>query len=468
MNLFAHAALIGWPIIALVLFSLLPPRRAVLASLIGAYLFLPMSGYDLPGLSSYDKTTAATLSTLLGVLLFDPGRLLSFRPSPFDLPILLWCFAPPLASITNGLGVYDAGSGLVRQIFGLGVPYLLGRIYFTDLASLRELAIGIFVGGLLYVPLCLFEIRMSPQLHTIVYGWYQHSFAQTKRFGGWRPTVFMQHGLAVGFWMTIATLAGGWLWWTGAVRKMFGLSVAWLVVAICVTTILCKSFGALVLGAIGAGTLLACRQFRSGIPLVILSAIPISYIAIRAPDLYDGSHLLAFAESMGNEERADSLRYRLDAEGILSEHAWKRPVFGWGGWGRNRPASFEEDVKSVATDGLWIIFFGSYGMFGMIAFYAIFLLPGLMAWKVLPATAWGGPAATGAAVAVVVSVLFVIDSLFNAMLSPVYLLLSGALTGAAVSPAFTRAVSLANSGVARQRRISSPTAVSANVIRGHR
>ena len=59
------------------------------------------------------------------------------------------------------------------------------------------------LGGLIYVPLCLFEVRMSPQLHNMVYGFAQHSFGQTVRGGGWRPMVFMQHGLAVGLFMSV-------------------------------------------------------------------------------------------------------------------------------------------------------------------------------------------------------------------------------------------------------------------------
>src|SRR6056297_1531083 len=146
MTPLTHIMLIGWPVVALTLFATLPPRRAVVASLIGAYLFLPMTGYDLPGLTSYTKTTAATLGTLLGVLLFDAGRLFSFRPSLFDLPIVLWCVSPSVSSFTNDLGLNDAGSGFVRHIFAWAVPYFLGRVYFSDLEGLRELAIGLFVG----------------------------------------------------------------------------------------------------------------------------------------------------------------------------------------------------------------------------------------------------------------------------------------------------------------------------------
>lgn len=451
MNPLAHAMLLGWPVITLALFGWLPPRRAVLASLIGAYLFLPMSGYNVPGLTTYSKTTAATLSTLLGVLLFDSGRLLSFRPSPLDIPMVLWCFAPAIASITNDLGLYDAGSGFVRQVFAWAIPYFLGRVYFTDLAGLREFAVALFVGGLVYVPFCLFEVRMSPQLHTMVYGWHQHSFAQTIRFGGWRPTVFMQHGLAVSFWMVIATLSGLWLWISGAVRRLVGIPIALLVLPLLVTTILCKSLGALVLGVIGVLVLVACRHFRSGIPLLILTLAPIGYVAVRAPALYDGSHLLTIAEQLGKEDRAKSLRYRLEAEDILSDHAWKQPVFGWGTWMRNRPANFEEDAESVATDGFWIILFGTQGLFGLMAFYALMLLPGIAAWTMLPRVAWSSPAAAGVTVCAITLTLFAADSLFNAMLSPVYLLLSGSLLGTVSSPKFKRLAKAANAKLSEQR-----------------
>ena len=104
----------------------------------------------------------------------------------------------------------------LNQTVTWGIPYFLGRIYFNDLQGLRELSVAIFIGGLIYVPFCLYEIRFSPQLHRLLYGYHQHDFSQTFRFGGYRPMVFMQHGLMVGMWMGMATLAGIWLAWTGA------------------------------------------------------------------------------------------------------------------------------------------------------------------------------------------------------------------------------------------------------------
>ena len=42
------------------------------------------------------------------------------------------------------------------------VPYLIGRLYFGSPEGIRELAIGIVIGGLLCILPCLYEMKMSP------------------------------------------------------------------------------------------------------------------------------------------------------------------------------------------------------------------------------------------------------------------------------------------------------------------
>ena len=89
-----------------------------------------------------------------------------------------------------------------------GLPYFIGRIYLGNFKWMRELAIAIFIGGLVYVPLCIYEMKFSPILHMQVYGFAQNSIAQQIRLGGWRPMVFLPHGIAVGLFMS-AGIAGG-------------------------------------------------------------------------------------------------------------------------------------------------------------------------------------------------------------------------------------------------------------------
>jgi len=185
-------ALFGWIPLILLLFTMLPPRRAAVAAFIAGWCFLPMYGYPLSGLPNYDKQNATCFGILLATLIFDGQRFARFRPRMLDLPVFLWCISPFVSNTVGGFGPYEGMSTTVRYFFVWGIPYFIGRLYFTDLKAMRDLAIGLFIGGLIYMPLCLYEIKMSPQLHKMLYGFFQDDWIMTVRGGGWRPTVFMQ------------------------------------------------------------------------------------------------------------------------------------------------------------------------------------------------------------------------------------------------------------------------------------
>lgn len=419
-------ALLGWPVVVLVLFAFLTPRRAVLASFVLAWLFLPVAGYELPGLPDYTKITATSYGVLLGILIFDFGRVGRLRFSWLDVPAVVLCLSPMASSLMNGLGAYDGASAVLFQIIMYGVPYIVGRLYFNDREGLRDFALAILFGGLVYVPLCLYEIRMSPQLHKLVYGFHQHDFGQTKRFGGYRPMVFMQHGLAVGLWMTCASLVGIWMWRTGALRQIKGWSISIVVSGLLVTTVLCKSAGSLALLAVGAAALFATQWINSKVFLACLIAAPLVYMGFRASGDWSGESLVAASRFMG-DERAESLRFRMKNEDLLAEKAWQRPVFGWGGWSRNRV--YDDRGRDVSvTDGLWIIAFGQKGLVGLGALYAMLLLPVAVLVSKLPTDRIAGVENAAVVVTGVLIVLFATDCIFNAMPNPLFVAAAGGLT----------------------------------------
>ena len=187
MNALIPITLFGWIPVVVVLFSLLPARKAVITAYLCAWLFLPIAGYELPGFTNYNKITATTVGVLLGILIYDADRLRKFQVSWMDLPMFCFCLSPLLSSVSNGLGVYDGASGASFKLLTWGLPYFTGRLYFSSLQGMRDLGYFMVLGGLIYVPLCLWEVRMSPQLHSNVYGIAQHSFDQTRRGGGFRP-----------------------------------------------------------------------------------------------------------------------------------------------------------------------------------------------------------------------------------------------------------------------------------------
>ena len=427
MSFLVPITLFGWIPVVLALFALLPPRRAVIVSFLFAWLFLPMAGYSWTGLPDYTKMSATCWGVLLAVAIFDPNRLFRFRFRWFDLPMLVWCLLPLVISPMNGLGIYDGVAWSFRTITAWGFPYFIGRIYFNDSEGVRALAIGILVGGLIYVPFCLYEIRMSPQLHDMLYGFRQNQFGKNVRLGGYRPTVFMQSGLAVGLWMASASLIGVWLWTTKSLRQLWGAPLGWMLPVLLVTTVLCKALTALGLMLMGIGALFAFRWTRVRMVLVALVAVAPLYMVVRATDLWSGDQLVGFAEIAINERRASSLDFRMANEDVLVDRAWGRPLLGWGRFGRNRPPELADEELDVTTDGLWIIVFGQRGLLGLASITLVLLLPAVLLIRRFPPASWYSPALAPAAALVLLPVLYMIDCLFNAMVNPIYMLAVGGL-----------------------------------------
>lgn len=433
MNELVPIALIGWIPLALLVVGFLGVRTGIFAVFILGWLFLPVSGFEIRGLPDYDKVFATSAAALLAAVVYDGGRLARLRPRWFDLPIIAWCICPLASSLANGLGAYDGLAAVFGRCVGWGVPYLLGRVYVHDRASLTKLSAWIVLGGLLYVPLCLFEVRMSPQLHTWLYGFHQHSFAQTIRYGGFRPTVFLQHGLAVALWMVWASLIAIWLWWRGGARRLWGISAGWAALALLCTAVLCKSAGALLLLAAGLAALTASRWLRTGVPLLCLLLVPPVYAAARMTAVWDpGSTVRLFATVMG-EDRAQSFAFRLQNEEILIDRARQRPLVGWGGWGRGRVHDPDTGRDVSITDGLWIITLGQNGIVGFGALFGALLLPAFLLVSRRRPGSWDSSGGAAQSALAVLCVLFAIDSLMNAMPNPVFILTVGGLTGFAGS-----------------------------------
>lgn len=428
MNVTVTIALLGWLAAGPLLCVLLGARRGVLAALMLGWMFLPIGGFAIPGMPDYTKVTATAASALLGLLVFDLRRIRLGPPSWLDLPVLVWCLVPFASSLANGLGISFAVGQTLDQIALWGVPYIVGRLYFRDSESLRELAIAIVVCGLIYLPLCLYEIRMSPQLHRMVYGYFQHDFIQHRRYGGWRPAVFMHHGLMVALFMASATVVAAWLWLSGTLRRLSGVPMSVIAVSLAVTTVLCKSAGAIGLMFAGVSVLIGSRFVRTRVMVLILLSIAPVYMGLRATALWNGRSLVTAARFVA-PERADSLQTRLNSEHLLIEHALQRPILGWGGWGRHRVKN-ERGFDNARTDGLWVIALGKYGLVGVASLCGAVLLPVLAYFLKAPRQNLFGRVCAPATALAIVAVLFMLDSLLNAMPNPMFLLAAGGLAGA--------------------------------------
>lgn len=432
LTLMVPLMMFGWlPFVVWMFGRVRPYHRAVLCGFLLAWMFLPLYGYHLPALPTYDKISAASYGVLLGAAVHDPQVFRRFSLHICDLPVVLWCLASMCSSVTNNLGVYDGGSAMLAKIVAWGIPYYIGRIYFDNIAALRELCIGLFAGAVAYIPFCWIEFAISPRLHKIVYGWHPGNFGQTKRSGGWRPMVFMKHGLMCGMWMASGAVAGLRLWRARSIPSRLpwaGISTGLVVAFLILTLILCKSFGALVLMILGAAMIPFVARFRMMLPIVVVCTVPSVYMLARGSGWWDAENLIAASLAISNEERSESLAFRVKNENVLIEKALLRPVFGWAGWKR----SFIFNASGVAIsvpDGLWIVAFGQNGLFGLSALTLTLLLPQILFLKTFPAGMWRETAVAAIAPLSVLLGLFMIDNLFNDMFNPAMLLSAGGITG---------------------------------------
>jgi len=419
-------AMYGWIPVVLYLFIRFPPQRAVIISMVVAWQFLPQLDLPIPGLPPYTKMSAACYGVLLGTLIYDTARFTSLKPGWIDIPMLICSFCPIISQVTNG------GSPLsptLNQIVTWGMPYLLGRLYLTSLDGLRQLAIGIYAGGLAYIPFTIIEGFRGPILHQMVYGVNAfEDWGQARRMGGWRPVVFMQHGLMVGLWMMTAALVGFWLWQTGALKKFQGRNMKTLVIVLIIAFLLCRSTGAYSLFAMALIVLFCAKQFKTSLPLLLIIGYIIFYLYLAASGQFSSAEVISFITQLFGEERASSLAFRFRNEEILGDKARLRFLFGWGDSGGNRVYNEYGDDVSV-TDSLWIIAFGVNGVVGLVSLFSSLLIPVVALCFKYPARTWSNPKVAPAAILGITLAMYAFDSVLNAMTNPIFMLIAGGISG---------------------------------------
>lgn len=408
------------------LFIRFPAQRAVIISFVVAWLFLPQVSYPIPILPPLTKTSTACYGILLATIIYDTERITTFKPGWLDIPMVIWCLCPIVSQVTNGGSPI---SPTFLQIISWGTPYFLGRLYLGSLDGLRQLAIGIFAGGLAYIPFTLIEGVKGPILHQMVYGVNAvDDWSQARRMGGWRPVVFMQHGLMVGVWMMTAALIGIWLWQSGTIKKFQGRNIKTLAIILTIAFFLCRSTGAYSLFGIALIVLFSAKWFRTSLPLLFIIGYVVFYLYVSASGQFSSKDVIDFITQLFGEERAASLKFRFDMEEILGEKARQRFMFGWGDSGGNRV--YNQYGKDISiTDSLWIIAFGAQGAVGLVSLFSSLLLPVVAFCFKYPARTWSNPKVAPAAALGVALTMYVFDCVLNAMTNPIFAVVAGGISG---------------------------------------
>lgn len=395
-NPLAYLMLMIWPVVCVTLFQRLSRERAIIWGILGAYLILPpVAEFDLPLVPSMNKDSVAAVGTFLACVLVARSPV-SFWPKPWSVRLLLIAFvfgvfptvltnrdpllfevlenSDPIVFVTNfvpGLGIRDALSMMIGQVMVL-LPFFLARTYLASEKGLRDILLALAIGGLVYSIPSMFEVIFAPILNINIYGFFQHDFRQMIRDGGFRPIVFLPHGLWLAFFMATAVFAAAALARASKdkTRMRWGGAMFFLLLVLNA----CKSMASLLYGVFLTPLILfASRRLQVRIALMI-AAVAIAYPALRNLGMIPLDAILDFAGSISTD-RAQSLAFRFDNEETLLDRAHYKPWFGWGGWGRNLVLDPETGLMISVPDGAWIIVFGTYGWLGYFAQMGLLAMP---------------------------------------------------------------------------------------------
>jgi hypothetical protein len=437
-NALATLALISIVPITIALFALLTPTRAVLVMTFFSALFLPERvGFDLPLFPHLGKTALPALCMLIGALVTARDRIGQAKPGRgLDLLMLLTVLGAVGTSLTNGdtlvyggnrvlpgIPKAEAISGPLAALLGPLVPFFLGRTLFRKSEDAHDILRAFVIAGLVYTPLILIETRLSPQLHNWVYGFHAHSFTQTRRWGGYRPTVFMTHGLCVALLILGSAVSASALKKAGL--PLFRSVSRSAAVLLSMMVPVMKSAGVLIYGILALPLILFTKARTMTRVAVVLAALSVCYPLLRSMDVFPAQYLVDAAARF-SQERAASLVFRFDNEKILYQHAMERPVFGWGGW--NRSHVFDEFGKDVSTaDGKWVVVLGLNGLVGFLSYFGMLAIPVFHAHRNLKRVSPQQQIVLGSLA--LLAACYAVDMLPNSGFAEIPMFLAGAVAG---------------------------------------
>lgn len=430
--------LLIWPLVSLVLWQRTSPQRALIWTILGGYLILPpLTGFNLPVIPNLDKSTIPNLIALVCALYIVKDRI-SFVPNSWvgRALIVLYVISPFATVLTNsdplwflqktipGMRIYDSVASVTYQAIAL-IPFFLGRKYLSTPDGARTLLLILITTGFVYSVPILVESMVSPMMNIWVYGFFQHDFFQTLRQGGYRPVVFLPHGLWVAFFSLMTVFAALIIGRQTAIaqRHKALLVVTYMIFILTV----CKSVGPMIYLFLFGPLIILVPPRVQLLVAGMVAIIVLVYPLLRGMHVIPVDQILELTNSR-SVERGGSLAFRIFNEELLLARAAERPWFGWGGYGRgflHDPISGE--ISTIA-DGWWVIVLGNYGWFGYIAEFGLSALALLLLARLALVERSFVPNPYHAGIAMILAANM-LDFLPNATSIPFTWLMAGALLG---------------------------------------
>jgi hypothetical protein len=385
-NIFAFLVLALWPLVMLGIFRALPPGRALIWSVLASYLILPPypTEFDFPLLPSLDKTTIPNIMAILLTVFYTKAKI-KWLPDTLLGKILVAIFvlAPIPTVLTNpepivfamdmlrGLYAQDIFAMMVMQCILLA-NFILARNLLTTEKDLRDLLMAMVIAGTAYAFPMLVEVRLSPQINIWVYGFFQHMFDQMIRGDGFRPIVFLSHGIWAAM-LTMMSLSAAVILVAnteGSLRR----KLIWVAVFLAAVLVLAKTLSALIYAMFIVGMVLFTGWRTQAKIALVLACLALAYPVAKGANLVPEERLLDMAASV-SADRAQSLEFRFEHEGALLHRAQEKPYFGWGIWGRNQIHDPVTGRMTSVADGRWVLVLGMLGWLGFVGEFGLLILP---------------------------------------------------------------------------------------------
>jgi hypothetical protein len=443
MHLDINTVFIGFFVVAMVVFKLLKPPTATLTVLLSAWILLPVGHYSagsaeaifpfwITGLATpsdmlLTKAWVGPAAALLGVIVFDAKTLLTFRPRWVDAPMLAWCVWPVLQWALAATVPQPAA--FVSALYLLacwGLPWCLGRLYFSQPEGQWRLLRALTYSVLACVPFSLYEGALGPDAYGIFFEAHPFRADGAERYLGFRPIGFFEHGNQFGIWVSLCALVAVWRCMVlppGRYRHI-ALAVAALSVLVALAA---QSIGALLLVGAGVALLSSSRLIRTRILVfgtlgaLMLSAVIYASGVIPINQIGKGT---VWGQSVVQAFRAagrGSFTWRISQDQKLLAEIKAHPVVGSAQWDWWR-------AKNTRPWGLAMLLLGQFGLVGLSLCFGSLLWPALReAWEAPLGSGWQ-ISAMPLLLAVIVG-LTMLDALMNSFIFFPAVLIAGSLAG---------------------------------------